>query len=442
MIRVEALHFSFPASLLFSGLDFRVTSGEVLSIIGPNGCGKSTLLRLLRGNLTPQKGKILWNGTPVVSLSRQNMARRVSVVPQSVHTDFPYRVDEMVAMGRYPHRRSLLSFSTRADRQAIRHALAITDIAHLQTRPVTQLSGGELQRVFIARALAQSTEVLFLDEATSHLDIDHRLDISELLVRLNKDQGTTIVQVSHDLDMAAAMSDRILLLNEQGEKISSGKPAEVMTAANLHRVFRVNVRVGTNPLTGTPVILPLMNTSAHQLDHLKVHLFCGGGSGSAVLRKLHLAGAEVTVGPLNQGDADETLAAALNLPMSKRRLSAPIPAMRSTVPRKSSTVAIPWLLQPCGGERVICPALILRPRRCADRKPSIWSTSSKIRIIPQAGRGNGSNACSRQGRLPSTTPKSFCDDWLSSRRMRTQIPENRYPACVSPPRRRAPETVL
>ncbi len=136
-----------------------------------------------------------------------------------------------------------------------------------------------MQRVFLARALAQSADVLFLDEATSHLDIDHRLELSELLVRLNREQETTIVQISHDLDLAAAMSHRIMLLSEHGEIVSIGTPEEVMTAKKLRHVFRVNVRVDKNPLTGTPLILPLLNTSVHQLEQLKVHLICGGGSG-------------------------------------------------------------------------------------------------------------------------------------------------------------------
>ncbi len=279
MITVNNLGFSFADRALFDGLNFTIDRGEILSIIGPNGCGKSTLLRLLRGNLKAQQGEVRWSDTPVANIPALLLARQVAVVPQTVHIDFPYKVHEVVAMGRYPHRRGLLSFSSQKDHQAVRHALAITDIASLSERAVTQLSGGELQRVFLARALAQSADVLFLDEATSHLDIDHRLELSELLVRLNREQETTIVQISHDLDLAAAMSHRIMLLSEHGEIVSIGTPEEVMTAKKLRHVFRVNVRVDKNPLTGTPLILPLLNTSVHQLEQLKVHLICGGGSG-------------------------------------------------------------------------------------------------------------------------------------------------------------------
>lgn len=317
MIRARHLSFHYADKSLFSGLDFTIGRGEIFSIIGPNGCGKSTLLRLLRGTLKSGPGQVAWDGTEVAAIPARTMARKVAVVPQTLHIDFPYKVREVVAMGRYPHRKNLLSFNDKADEQAIRHALAVTDIVNLAERPVTQLSGGELQRVFLARALAQSADVLFLDEATSHLDIDHRLELSELLVRLNREQGTTIVQVSHDLDLASAMSSRILLLSEHGDVVCIGAPEEAMTAEKLRQVFRVNVEVDTNPLTGCPLILPLLNTSVYRLDDLRVHLICGGGSGKTLLRKLHLANARVTTGPLNRDDADETLATALDIPCTR-----------------------------------------------------------------------------------------------------------------------------
>ncbi len=317
MIQINNLSFSFATTEIFSNLNFSVNQGEILSIIGPNGCGKSTLLRLLRGSLKAQSGEILWEENPVENISAKEMARKVAVVPQSSTIPFPYKVRELVAMGRYPHRKNLLSFQGKTDLQAIEQALVMTDILPLAERQVTQLSGGELQRVLLARALAQNSSVLFLDEATSHLDIDHRLELTELLVRLNRDQQTTIVQISHDLDLAAAISRRILLLTEHGNIAALGSPGKVMTAANLQQIFRVNVKVDTNPFTGTPQIVPLINSSAHQLNGLKIHLICGGGSGKTLLRRLHLAKAELTAGPLNQGDSDEAVAAALNVQVAQ-----------------------------------------------------------------------------------------------------------------------------
>ncbi len=315
MIKVQQLHFCYAQRCLFYDLNLQINKGEIVSILGPNGCGKSTLLKLLRGQLEGDSGTVLWNDQPVNKISAQKMATKVAVVPQSTHIDFPYTVNEMVAMGRYPHRRSLLSGPSSTDREAIRHALVVADILELGDRAVNQLSGGELQRVLFARALAQQSEVLFLDEATSHLDIDHRLELSELLVRLNREQGTTIVQISHDLDLASAISDRILLLNRNGQVVGFDTPHKVMTAENLQKVFKVNVNIEENPLTGAPQIIPLIKTSSTNLQKLKVHLFCGGGSGKSLLRKLQFANAKVSAGPLNQGDSDEEVATALNVPV-------------------------------------------------------------------------------------------------------------------------------
>ena len=313
MIKVQQLHFCYAQRCLFYDLNLQINKGEIVSILGPNGCGKSTLLKLLRGQLEGDSGMVLWNDQPVDKISAQKMATKVAVVPQSTHIDFPYTVNEMVAMGRYPHRRSLLSGPSSTDREAIRHALVVADILELGDRAVNQLSGGELQRVLFARALAQQSEVLFLDEATSHLDIDHRLELSELLVRLNREQGTTIVQISHDLDLASAISDRILLLNRNGQIAGVDTPQKIMTAENLEKVFKVKVEVEENPLTGAPQIIPLINTSTLHLNHLKVHIFCGGGSGKSLLRKLHFGAATVTTGPLNHGDSDTEVATALNI---------------------------------------------------------------------------------------------------------------------------------
>ena len=314
MIQISNLCFAFERTPIFTDLDLQIERGEILAIIGPNGCGKSTLLRLLRGHLRPQAGEIRWDQTPLAQLSSRRLARQVAVVPQTTHVDFPFTVREMVAMGRYPHRQGLFTLATSDDDKAIQEALALTDVVELAERQVTQLSGGELQRVLLARALAQNTPVLFLDEATSHLDIDHRLELAELLMRLNREQLKTIVQVSHDLDLAAAISQRILMLSSHGEIVALGTPQQVMTTANLQRLFRVDLRVESNPYTGTPQITPLINTAPRKLDHLKIHLFCGGGSGRIFLRRLHLAQAELSVGPLNQGDSDHTTAAALSIP--------------------------------------------------------------------------------------------------------------------------------
>ena len=256
MIHVEQLDFAYGKRPIFKDLDFEISSGEILSLLGPNGCGKSTFLKLMRGVLTPDRGDIIWDGQRIGSISRREMAKKVAVVAQSNEVYFSYTVRELVSMGRFPHR-PLLAELSRDDYQKVDDALKITDVDELAERPATDLSGGELQRVMLARALAQQTPVLLLDEATSHLDLVHRLDITDLLVQLNKEQGRTIVQVSHDLDLAAEISHRILLFSADGRIAALGAPLEVVTSENIKAVFGVDVEIVVNEQTGAPRIVPL-----------------------------------------------------------------------------------------------------------------------------------------------------------------------------------------
>ena len=312
MIRIEELHFSYAEQSVLRGINLEINAGEILTILGPNGCGKSTLLRLLRGVLTPGSGQVLWQGRDAFRLNRKAMAQRVAAVPQSTQITFPFPVQEMVAMGRFA-RQSRFSGTTVGDRKAVEKALAITDTLHLANRKITTLSGGELQRVLLARALAQQAPVLLLDEASSHLDLDHRLEFTELLLRLNREQGTTVVQVSHDLDQAAEISQRILLLADNGSPVALGSPTEVYTSTNLRKAFRVEVKVENSPYTGAPRTYPLKHCRTGLQKLPPIHLICGGGSGTELMRKLHLAGAELSLGPLNRGDSDQVLATALEL---------------------------------------------------------------------------------------------------------------------------------
>lgn len=262
MIRAEGLAFGYSGRPpVLQGLDLAVARGEVLGILGPNGCGKSTLLRLLRGALAPTRGRVLLFGREVHRQARRDVARRLAVVPQATAPTFPYRVEEVVALGRFARREGLGGLGAggaAADRVAVARAMRLTDTEHLVGRAVTELSGGELQRVVLARALAQEPECLLLDEATSHLDLDHRLGVAELLGRLNREEGLTVVQVSHDLDLAAETSHRLLLLSAEGRPVALGPPEAVLTTEHLRAVYRVEVRVDPNPYTGRPRVLPLL----------------------------------------------------------------------------------------------------------------------------------------------------------------------------------------
>lgn len=241
--------FAHPGKTLFDGLDLDLPAGRFTGIIGPNGCGKTTLLRLLRGLLAPAAGRIELAAAPLPRLSRRQLARLVATVPQSANFSFGFSVRETVAMGRFARggwRRG------DAHRAALDRVLDLTDTAELQHRSVQALSAGERQRVLLARALAQETPLLLLDEASSNLDLDHRLEFTELLRRLNREQGTTVVQVSHDLDQTADLCHRILVLDRAGHAAALGTPDAVYTPELFRRVFRVRAEIETHPRTGRP----------------------------------------------------------------------------------------------------------------------------------------------------------------------------------------------
>jgi iron complex transport system ATP-binding protein len=253
MIRVRGLGFSYGDRPVLSDVELDVGNGEILGVLGPNGSGKSTLLGLLRGVLRPGKGTVQLMGESPWDMSRRNLARLLAVVPQTLVAEFAFTVEEIVAMGRYAQ-----GPPAGVDEEAVRVAMVRADVAHLRRRAVTEVSGGELQRVALARALAQETPLLLLDEVTSHLDVDHTLEVMELVLNLNRENGLTVVQVSHDADLAAATSHTLLLLSREGRPVAVGTPDEVLTRENLQAVYRADLVVENNPRTGTPRIVPLL----------------------------------------------------------------------------------------------------------------------------------------------------------------------------------------
>ncbi|MFO7982238.1 MAG: ATP-binding cassette domain-containing protein [Desulfuromonadales bacterium] len=388
MISVEGMNFSYGRTPVLQEIDFRVEQGEILGIIGPNGSGKSTLLRLLRGLLTPAEGRILWDARSAHRISRRDMARRAAVVPQSTSASFPFTVRTMVAMGRYAR-----GGSEAGSRKAVERALALADISHLAERSVTTLSGGELQRVYLGRALAQETPVLLLDEATSHLDLDHRIEINHVLRRLNDKSGTTVVQVSHDLDSAAESCHRLLLLDRKGRMAAIGTPQEVLTPQRLRQIFQVEIRVEPNPYTGAPRILPVPPSPAWGEEGPRVHIFCGGGSGGELLRILHLAGCRLSAGPLNRGDSDLALCEALGIPVVREKPFAPLSehalAEAEEISVKADLVviaAVPWgsgnlavLHSALNCRNSGSPLLLVDPRQENDYTGgSAWSLIQKL----------------------------------------------------------------
>jgi iron complex transport system ATP-binding protein len=237
---------------VLQGVDLALPQGDFLGVLGPNGSGKSTLVKALSGVLPLESGEVRLFGRPLSTLSRREIARRLAVVPQSTSLFFSFSVLDIVLMGRTPHLSRWRS-EQRTDYDIARQALERVDALHLQDRPVTELSSGERQRVFIARALAQEPEILLLDEPTTYLDINHQLEIFEFLRQLNEEQHLTLLCVSHDLNLAAEYCRRLLLLHE-GRVFAQGPPEQILTAEHLAAVYHVALDVHPNPLSGRPQV--------------------------------------------------------------------------------------------------------------------------------------------------------------------------------------------
>lgn len=256
MIQVDNLSFSYTDKKILQQVAFQVEQGEILTVLGPNGAGKSTLLRLLRGRLRPEVGYVRWDAGFAHQLSREKMAKLAAVLPQMSSQPFPFSVREMVEMGCFARDRGVWGISDQ-QKKNVDHVLHQTDVAHLASQRVCELSGGELQRVLLSRALAQQTPVLLLDEATSQLDLSHTRSVAQLLYRLCRNEGKTIIQVSHDMELSAEISQRILLLNSRGQMVALGTPPQVLTAENIAIAFGVSVQVETHHASGILRISPL-----------------------------------------------------------------------------------------------------------------------------------------------------------------------------------------
>ncbi len=247
-LQVDHVSWSVDGKPILRDVSLAVEPGSITGLIGPNGSGKSTLLRCIYRALRPDSGSITLDGNDLIRMDSQETARRVAVVLQEYPSDFQFTVGEIVSMGRNPHK-GMFDRDTSADRGIIRHALTRVGLAGFSHRNFNTLSGGEKQRVIIARTLAQQAGFLVLDEPTNHLDIRYQLETMELV----RDLGLTTLAALHDLNIAADYCDFIHVI-DSGRIVASGRPSEVLQPDIISEVFRVGALVGVDTLTGRPRI--------------------------------------------------------------------------------------------------------------------------------------------------------------------------------------------
>lgn len=251
----EQLSVGYGQNLILDHVDFHLNPGKLTVLLGPNGSGKSTLLKALARTLSPHSGRVLLDGQDIHRQSTRAVARRLGVLPQSPNAPDGLSVRELVGLGRFPYQTLVRQWSRR-DEAAVNSAMDAANIRQFADRPVDSLSGGQRQRCWIAMVLAQETQWLLLDEPTTFLDLKVQVDLMELLASLCHQHGRTLLVVLHDLNLAAAYADELVLMRE-GRIRYRGAPREVFTAESLNEVFELQAQVVMDPVHGSPVCIPI-----------------------------------------------------------------------------------------------------------------------------------------------------------------------------------------
>lgn len=242
-IVVKNVSFAYGKNQILKDISLHIPKGKITTIMGANGCGKSTLFSLMTKNLTPQSGSIFLHGQNIQEMHLQNFARQVAIVHQYNSAADDITVERLVAFGRTPYMK-MMGGTSEEDEKYIEWALKVTNMTEFRDREVSRLSGGQRQRVWIAMALAQNTKILFLDEPTTYLDIRYQLDILQLVQKLNRQYGITIIMVLHDINQAIHYSDRIIGLKD-GKVGIEGPPAKVITSQSIYQLYGVKLEVVT-----------------------------------------------------------------------------------------------------------------------------------------------------------------------------------------------------
>jgi len=253
MLEIKNLICGYDSKFLLKNINFRIDAGEFVGIIGPNGSGKTTLLRAITRVLKPGKGSIIFEGENIWQMGFKELAKKIAMVSQNFETGF-MSIEEFVLLGRIPHYEKFQFLETKKDVEIAKKCMNLTDTFRFKDRLMGETSGGERQLALIARALAQEPKLILLDEPTAHLDITHQVGILDLIKRLNKEFGLTVIMVLHDLNLASEYCQRLILINE-GRIHKIGQPREVLDFQIIEEVYKTVVVVEKNPISSKPYIL-------------------------------------------------------------------------------------------------------------------------------------------------------------------------------------------
>lgn len=252
--RADKVISGYDNKVIIQGIELEIPSNKISVIIGANGCGKSTLLKTLAKLIKPTSGEITLDGKAISKIPPKQLARVLGILPQSPVVPEGITVADLIGRGRFPHQ-SLLSGWSKKDYEAVAEAMEIMKITEFANHDIDELSGGQRQRVWIAMALAQQTDILFLDEPTTFLDITYQVEILDLLTDLNRKYGTTIVMVLHDINLSARYADYIFAL-QNGQLVSEGKPSDIITSALVKDIFGLDCTVIRDPISCSPLVVP------------------------------------------------------------------------------------------------------------------------------------------------------------------------------------------
>ena len=314
LLNVNGVECRYGSIKILEDVSLSVKAGDFVGILGPNGSGKTTLLKSISRALKPYRGAILLNDKDIYTLKNIDLAKQMAVVPQDNTISFSFTALEVVLMGRSPHM-TRFQMESANDMAIARKAMDMTNTWNLASRPVNELSGGERQRVIIARALAQEPKVLLLDEPLTYLDIINQLEIMDLVKSLCEKEGIIVMAVVHDLNLAARYCNYALLL-KNGKVFAAGPLDQVLTSGNIKSVFQVDAIVKKNVVTNSLYITPLSHPKSPPPKRCSIHLICGAGTGTALMKIFLEEGYSVTTGVLNVLDTDFETAEFLNIPVA------------------------------------------------------------------------------------------------------------------------------